>query len=261
MQNSNKQLGKTITAGIIKELLPPESITSNTRLVLGNAMYFKVLWDEKFDPLCTKINTFHLIDGSSVEIPFMTSYKWQFIEVYDGFKVLRLPYKQGQDWTQFSFYIFLPDTLHALALPTLSMKMSLEPDFLNCHIPTEKVPVRNFRIPKFKISKGIEFSKIFANLGLGLPFIPTGDLSEMVDSPEFSQYYVESIHHQCFVEVNEEGTEAAAASAVLVAVCMPPPGPPPVDFVADHPFLFLIREDRSGLVLFMGYMFNPLLAE
>ncbi|KAJ3699058.1 hypothetical protein LUZ61_002763 [Rhynchospora tenuis] len=248
---------KQATAGKIEELLPPESIRSNTRLVLGNAMYFKGLWDEKFNPLYTRIDAFHLVDGSSVVTPFMTSSEKEFIEVYEGFKVLRLPYKRGQDSRLFSFYIFLPDTFNGL--PNLSMKMSSEPDFLNLHIPKEKVPVRNFRIPKFKISKGIEFSEIFANLGLDLPFIPTGDLSEMVDSPESSQYYVESIHHQCFVEVNEEGTEAAAATfAWPVLLCMPPP---PVDFVADHPFLFLIREDRSGLVLFMGHIFNPLLAE
>ncbi|KAJ3699062.1 hypothetical protein LUZ61_002767 [Rhynchospora tenuis] len=246
-----------MTAGHIKDLLPSGSITVDTRLVLGNAMYFKGLWAAKFDPLYTKINTFHLIDGSSLETPFMASSEKQFIAVYDGFKVLRLPYKQGQDWRQFSFYIFLPDNIHAL--PTLLMKMSSEPDFLNRHIPTGKVPVRNFRIPKFKISMGIDyFSEIFKNLGLALPFEVTGDLSEMVDSLEYRRYYVSRIVHKCFVEVNEEGTEAAAASGVIIELQC---ARKPIDFVADHPFLFLIREDRSGVVLFMGHFLNPLSVE
>ncbi|KAJ4754340.1 Serpin family protein [Rhynchospora pubera] len=248
-----------MTAGKIKELLPFRSVKEETRLILGNAMYFNGSWDAKFDPLYTKINTFHLIDGNSVETPFMTSSKKQFIAVYDGFKVLKLPYKQGQDFRQFSFCIFLPDASNAL--PNLSMKMCSEPDFINRHIPTEKVLVGNFRIPKFKISMGIEFSEILKNLGLVLPFTMTGDLSEMVDSSEASQYYVSQIVHKCFIEVNEEGTEAAAASAaILMFGCALPIGEP-IDFVADHPFLFFIRDDRSGVVLFMGYLLNPLLAE
>ncbi|KAJ4754342.1 serpin [Rhynchospora pubera] len=136
--------------------------------------------------------------------------------------------------------------------------MSSEPDFINRHIPTKKVLVGNFRIPKFKISMRIEFSKIFKNLGLVLPFTITGDLSEMVDSLEARQYYVSQIVHKCFIEVNEVGTEAAAASAaILRAGCAPPIGKP-IDFVADHPFLFLIRDDRSGVVLFIGYLLDNL---
>ncbi|KAJ3699061.1 hypothetical protein LUZ61_002766 [Rhynchospora tenuis] len=164
--------------------------------------------------------------------------------------------RKGQDSRQFSFYIFLPYAFNGLS--NLSMKMSSEPDFLNRHMPKKTVPVGDFRIPKFKISDGMEFSKMFASLGLDLPFKPTRDFSEMVDSPEFSHYKVSQISHKCFVEVDEEGTEAAAASAVECGMyCTSVEHEEPVDFVADHPFLFLIREDQSGLVLFMGHLLNP----
>ncbi|KAJ4754338.1 Serpin-Z2B [Rhynchospora pubera] len=119
------------------------------------------------------------------------------------------------------------------------------------------MPVWNFRIPKFKISTGIDFSEILKNLGLVLPFGVTGDLSEMVDSLEYRKYYVSHIARKCFVEVNEDGTEAAAASGVVTELQC---ARQPIDFVADHPFLFLILEDRSGVVLFMGHFLNPLLA-
>jgi serpin B len=225
-------------------------------VVLGNALYFNGTWKEKFNPLFTKTNTFHLIDGGTIKTPFMSSSGRQFISVHEGFKVLKLPYKQGRDWRQFSFYIFLPDNSND-GLLNLSTKLSSEPDFLNQHIPMEKVQVDDFRIPKFNISMEFQFSDIFQNLGLVLPFKMTGDFSEMVDSPQGEKYYVSEIVHKCFVEVNEEGTEAAAASAAILVGCGSWMGKP-IDFVADHPFLFLIREDTSGVVLFMGLLLNPL---
>jgi serpin B len=192
-----------------------------------------------------------------IKTPFMSSSGRQFIAVYDGFKVLKLPYKQGKDWRQFSFYIFLPDN-PSDGLLNLSMKLSSEPDFLNRHIPVEKVPVGNFRIPKFNISREFKFSDILKNLGLVLPFEMTGDFSEMVDSPEVDKYNVSEIIHKCFVAVNEEGTEAAVASAAILKVGCARQTGKPIDFVADRPFLFLIREDKTGFVLFTGLLVNPL---
>ncbi|XP_078174701.1 serpin-ZXA-like [Carex rostrata] len=247
------------TAGHIKNLLTPGLVTSDTRLILGNALYFKGAWDESFDPLFTKTNIFHLIEGSSIEIPFMASGKRQFISVYDDFKVLKLPYEQGEDRKQYSFYLFLPNTFNGLL--NLSIKLSSEPDFLNHHVPMKKVLVGDFRIPKFKISMEMKFSDILKNLGLVMPFTMTGDFSKMVESSDVRQYYVSEIVHKCFVGVNEEGTEAAAASAAIMRFGCAPLMGEPIDFVADHPFLFLIREDTSGVVLFAGHLMNPLLTE
>ncbi|CAN6292705.1 unnamed protein product [Urochloa humidicola] len=244
-----------ITSGLIKEILPPGSVDHTTRLVLGNALYFKGAWTEKFDASKTKDSEFHLLDGSSVQAPFMSSTDKQYIAYDDNLKVLKLTYQQGGDKRQFSMYILLPEAQDGIW--SLSEKLSSEPEFLEKHIPMRKVPVKEFKVPKFKISFGFEASKLLKGLGLQLPFSPEADVSELVDSPEGQNLCVSSVFHKSFVEVNEEGTEAAAASAatvVLRSFTMP------MDFVADHPFLFLIREDMTGVVLFIGHVVNPLLA-
>ncbi|KAL0351952.1 UNVERIFIED_CONTAM: Serpin-ZX [Sesamum calycinum] len=201
------------TDSLIQEILPSGSVDASTRLIFTNAVYFKGAWNEKFDESATQDHEFFLLDGSSVQAPFMTSEKKQYILAFDGFKVLGLPYKQGRDKRRFSMYFFLPDANDGL------------PDL---------------------IEKG---------LGLDHPFSGDG-LNEMVDSPLSQNLYVSSIYHKSFIEVNEEGTEAAAASAAVVKLRALQVDDK-LDFVADHPFLFLIREDMTGVVLFIGQVLNP----
>ena len=244
-----------VTSGLIKELLPPGSVDQTTRLVLGNALYFKGAWTEKFNVSETRDSEFHLLDGTSVQAPFMSSGKDQCIACYDDFKVLKLAYQQGGDKRKFSMYILLPEARDGLW--SLAEKLSSEPEFMEEHIPTRKVPVGQFKVPKFKVSFGFEASDLLKGLGLELPFSSQADLSELVHLPAGQNLCVSSIFHKSFVEVNEEGTEAAAASAAVVMLCS---FRMPTDFVADHPFLFLIREDTTGVLLFVGHVVNPLLA-
>ncbi|KAJ8762349.1 hypothetical protein K2173_007507 [Erythroxylum novogranatense] len=241
------------TNGLIKEVLPAGSVDSNTRLVLTNAVYFKGAWKDKFDAARTKEDDFWLLNGSSVRVPFMTSRKKQFAQAFEGFKVLKLPYNQGDDKRQFSMYFFLPDAKDGL--PALVDKMDAQSGFLDRHLPLQEVEVGNFRIPKFNISFGFEASKTFKELGLVLPFSGEGDLTEMVDSDLGQKLYVSRIFHKSFIGVNEEGTEAGAASAGVIKLRGLPL--PAIDFVADHPFLFLIREDMTGVVLFIGHVLKP----
>ncbi|XP_062099209.1 serpin-ZX [Humulus lupulus] len=243
------------TNGLIKEVLPPGSVDSTTKLIFANALYFKGAWSEQFDASKTKDNDFHLLNGSSVKVPFMTSKKKQVVGAYDGVKVLALPYKQGEDKRRFSMYLFLPDAKDGL--PALVEKMGSESGFLERHLPSQKVEVGDFMIPKFKISFGFEASDTLKGLGLVLPFSGEGGLTEMVDSPVGQGLCVSDIYHKSFVEVNEEGTEAAAASAGVVMLRSILVSKK-IDFVADHPFLFLIREDMTGMVLFSGQVVNPL---
>ncbi|KAH9758432.1 hypothetical protein WN944_008638 [Citrus x changshan-huyou] len=244
------------TNGLVKEVLPPGSVDNSTRLIFANALYFKGAWNETFDSSKTKDYDFHLLNGGSIKVPFMTSKKNQFVSAFDGFKVLGLPYKQGEDKRRFSMYFFLPDAKDGL--PTLLEKMGSESKFLDHHLPSQRVEVGDFRIPRFKISFGIEVSKVLKGLGLVLPFSGEGGgLAEMVDSPVGKNLYVSSIFQKSFIEVNEEGTEAAAASAatvVLRSILLLDK----IDFVADHPFVFMIREDMTGLVMFIGHVLNPL---
>ncbi|CAJ2641064.1 unnamed protein product [Trifolium pratense] len=240
------------TNGLIKEILPPDSVDSQTKLVFTNALYFKGEWNEKFDASKTEDYDFHLLNGSSIKVPFMTSKKKQFIRAFDGFKVLGLPYKQGGDKRQFSMYIFLPDEKDGLS--TLVEKVSSESELLGHKLPLNKVEVGDFQIPKFKISFGLETSDILKELGVALPF-SGGGLTKMVDSTMGQSLYVSDIFHKSFIEVNEEGTEAAAATAATVLFRGLPTR---LDFVADHPFLFIIREDLTGTIIFVGQVLNPL---
>ncbi|KAJ4966192.1 hypothetical protein NE237_018041 [Protea cynaroides] len=216
------------TSGLIKEVLPRGSVNCSTKLIFANALYFKGTWKE--------------------------NKKKQFVCAYDGFKVLKLPYSQGQDKRHFSMYFFLPNTRDML--PALVNKLASEPGFLDRYLPSEAVKVGDFRIPRFKISFGFEVSKVLKGLGLVLPF--SGGLTEMVDSPLDQNLCVSSIFHKSYLEVNDEGTEAAAATAaVKMYRCL---GPDAIDFVADHPFMYMIREDTTRVVLFIGHVLNPLLA-
>lgn len=245
------------TNGLIKELIPFGSVDSDTRLILANALYFKGAWTHSFDSSRTSNSNFYLLNGGSVTVPFMTSKGKQFIKsYYSGFKVLRLCYEQGSDDNrQLSMYIFLPDTINGL--PSLLKKVSSEPDFLDQHVPHFQVEVGKFMVPRFKFSFGFETSETLKQLGLTLPF-SNPDLSEMVDSEVIGKNLcVSKIFHKAFIEVNEEGTEAAAATAAIVMLRCARIDNDKVDFVADHPFMFLIREDISGVVLFIGHVMNP----
>lgn len=242
------------TRGLIREILPAGSLDNSARLVFANALYFKGAWNEKFDASATKEYDFHLGSGSSVKAPFMTSKEKQFIGACDEFKVLGLPYKQGEDKRRFTMYFLLPDTNDGL--PALVERVASQSGFWDRHLPQTRVEVGDFRIPKFKISYGVEISNVLKELGVTLPF-SGGELTEIADSVTGQNLYVSNIFHKAFIEVNEEGTEAAAASAAVIklrALALPSK----IDFVADHPFLFIVREDMTGTLLFVGKVLHPL---
>lgn len=245
------------TSGLIKDLLPWGSVTSATRLIFANALYFKGAWNEKFDPRFTQDDDFHLLDGSKVQVPFMTSRKkQQFISAFDDFKVLRLPYKQRKDHRHFSMYFFLPDAKDGL--PALVEKVCSESGVFNRHLPRQKERVNAFLIPKFKFSFGFEATEVLKGLGMVLPFCTENDLSGIKDSPVDEDLFVSDIFHKAFIEVDECGTKAAAATAGYICGCGRGPPPDGMDFVADHPFMFVIREETTGVVLFIGQVLNPL---
>ena len=134
-------------------------------------------------------------------------------------------------------------------------ELSSQPGFLNSHMPSEKVEVGKFKLPRFKISFGFEASKAFVKLGVGKSFLP-GGLTKMVDLPMGDELFVSGIFQESFIEVNEDGTETAFASLGIVEfLCATEDFPH--DFVADHPFIIVLREDKSGGVLAIGHVLNP----
>ncbi|CAA0816301.1 Serpin-ZX [Striga hermonthica] len=242
------------TNGVIKNLLSRGSVDSMTMLILANALYFKGFWASKFDPSLTQVHDFFLLNGRSVRVPFMTSSKNQLALAFDDFKVLKLPYQTGQDTRAFSMYFFLPNARDGLQ--ALVEKFGSISGFVEHHTPRRRVKMGNFRLPKFKISSDFEASQFFKKQGLVLPF--QDGLTEIVYSHPNTAPRISLFMHKAYVEVDEQGTEAAAVTYVAMYGCMM--AMPPVDvfdFVADHPFLFVIREEISGVVLFVGQVVNP----
>ncbi|XP_040385937.1 serpin-Z1-like [Oryza brachyantha] len=250
---------ESATAGRIKDFLPERAVDEATPAVLGNALYFKGAWESKFEPQSTRDDVFYLLNGGHVPTPFMSSGKRQYIACRAGYKVLRLPYARGRDTDRlFSMYIYLPDERHGLA--DLLRKLCSDPALIeDSGTLAEKVPVGAFMVPRFSLSHKMNAAETLQDLGLRLPFeYPGADLSGMLE-PAPEKIVVSAVYHECFVEVNEEGTEAAAATAVVMLIgCAAPKTPVHVvDFVADHPFVFLIKEDLSGVVVFAGQVTNP----
>ncbi|XP_076914964.1 serpin-ZX-like [Bidens hawaiensis] len=249
------------TNGLIKDVIDANSVNKFTKLIFANAVYFKGAWSEKFDESLTEESEFHLLNGNQVQVPFMTNEEDRlFVCEFDDFKVLGLPYSKDEDEQedrQFTMYVFLPDAEDGLQ--SLVEKISSTSDFIDCHIPQKKERVGEFLLPKFKISNAFEASSMLKDLGRVLPFTDECDLTEVADSSAGESLYVSSIHHKSFVEVCEEGTEAAAHSIMLMTRCARGSSEKPkrIDFVADHPFLFVIREDETGVVLFVGQVVDP----
>jgi serpin B len=226
--------------------------------VLANALYFKGAWERKFDACLTRDEAFFLHDGCVVRVPFMSSTSKQCIACRPDYKVVRLRYaQQGRgEHRVFSMYIYLPDAHDGL--PTLLHKLSADPALLeSSRTLTDEVPVRAFRVPRFTVAYKTNAREMLLDLGLLLPLDrDAADFGDIVEAGAPEPLVVSDVYHESFVEVNEEGTEAASATAVAMRFgCTRLEAP--VDFVADHPFVFLIKEELSGVVVFAGQVIDP----
>lgn len=231
----------------ITDLLPKGAVTPDMRLILTNAIYFKGDWAAQFDKDSTNPNdTFHLAAGGTTTVPMMNrtgSYK--YFEG-SGFQALTLPYK-GND---LSMVVLLPR--QANGLPALEKSLTAE----TIAQWTTQGNAREVQVglPKFKMTSMFSLGEQLKALGMALPFTPRADFSALCTS---DQLFISSVVHKAFVDVNEEGTEAAAATGVLMQTTAMRQPVQPVVFRADHPFLFVIRDNRSGAVLFLGRVANP----
>ncbi|KAF7803115.1 serpin-ZX-like [Senna tora] len=256
------------TKGLIRQLLPSGSLDEDTKLVLVNALYFKGSWDQKFDPSKTSTRNFNLLNGQIIRVPFMTTRFFTLDEYYyksfENFKMLKIPYQSGINNTtttlKFSMYFLLPH--HNDGLPNLIHTLNSNPTFLNQNFGLKREELDELRIPRFKFCFNyFDAIRDMKDLGLTLPFLP-GDLTEISDSSLLSEILcVSNIVHKAFIEVNEEGTEAAASSVAILRAyaCAGRIHFQKPSFVADHPFLFMIREETSMAVFFVGAVLNPLL--
>ncbi|KAM0900743.1 hypothetical protein ACQ4PT_020446 [Festuca glaucescens] len=205
------------TAGLIKDFLPPSSVSAATRCILANALYFKGVWESKFDAQLTQPRTFHLPDYREVCVPFMSSRESQYIDCCTDWKVLKLRYACGGGGARarrFAMYVYLPNQRHGLQ--SMLQELASSPELLKGSMDLWRaVPVGDFRVPKFTISYKTEATGLLQGLGLRLPFDDgAADLSEMLEPTKTAdkRFFVSNVYHQSLVEVNEEGTVAAAAT-------------------------------------------------
>ncbi|KAL6626513.1 hypothetical protein ACP70R_030239 [Stipagrostis hirtigluma subsp. patula] len=267
------------TSNLVASILGPGTVTKDTRLVVASAVYFKGTWAIPFDKNWTREFKFHRLDGSAVDAQFMQSGLPQLVAVHDGFKVLKMPYKvhhplDGLRATaravippplpppppRYAMCVFLPDKRDGLW--SLEDKMASSPGFLEKHMPERRVAVGEFRVPKFKVSFYTSVKRALQDLGVKAVFDPSrAELPDMMEDGDAREepLFVGDVLHRAVIEVDEEGTQAAAATAcALEGGCLRrPDAAVRVDFVADHPFAFFVVEEESGAILFAGHVLDP----
>lgn len=244
------------TENKIRELLQPGSLNSDTRLVLTNAIYFKGNWEEQFKKEDTKNEDFRLSATRIIKTSLMHMTKG--FNYFDGgsFQALEIPYKKKS----LSMIALLPKAMEGLSAFEQSLTPAKLQQLLGQLRPAQTVIVT---MPKFKMEAQFRLRDTLIVMGMKEAFDPKmADFSGMASRETMRRagnLYISAVIHKAYVDVNEEGTEAAAATAVTVTLSAvrPIPPTPPIIFRADHPFMFLIRDNRSGSILFLGRVTNP----
>ncbi len=232
----------------IKELLPERSLDVLTRLVLVNAVYFKAKWEYGFDEMFTQPKPFFVDGKTEVQVPLMHRKLSIGYLKGDDYQAIELPYEGGR----LGMIVFLPNAKDGL--PAFEKKMTAEglAKLMGMLKPESNIQVS---LPKFTFFWGGAMKEYLQALGMVVPFEDDADFSGMTGKKDLK---ISEVYHQAFVEVNEAGTEAAAASAVvMMEKGISFEDEEPKEFLADHPFLFLIRERETGTVLFMGRVTDP----
>ncbi|XP_034429056.1 leukocyte elastase inhibitor-like [Hippoglossus hippoglossus] len=241
------------TQGKIQDLLAQDVVDNMTRLVLVNAIYFKGNWNEQFKESDTKDDHFRINKNESKPVKMMhqkTKFPLTFISEFNC-QVLEIPYK-GEE---LSMLIFLPMDIDdsSTGLEKLEKELTYE-NFVKWTRPDtmEKEEVQ-LGLPRFKMEESYDMKDVLISMGMVDAFdMGMSDFSGMSPSDDLG---LSKVVHKAFVEVNEEGTEAAASTAAVMKWrCRPKP---PVRFIADHPFLFFIRHNPTMSVLFAGRFCSP----
>ncbi len=239
-----KQTEKKIT-----DLIPQGGLSPEAKLVLTNAVYFLGSWDSPFNAERTKKEPFHVAAEEKIDVDMMFQAETFQYGENDLLQVLELPYAERN----FSMFVFLPREVDGLA--KLEEQMTAE----NVRTWIQEVYRENevrVSLPKFKTVSQFELGSVLQQLGMSTAFkAEAADFSGMTGGKDL---FISAVHHKAFVDVNEKGTEAAAATGVVMAPTSAPIEPEePKVFRADHPFVFVIRDNRTEMLLFVGRMVNP----
>ncbi|MCX5645766.1 MAG: ankyrin repeat domain-containing protein [Phycisphaerae bacterium] len=237
------------TENRIKDLIQPRHLTDFTRLVLTNAIYFKGKWKNEFDPKDTKDAAFYVSPSKFIQVPTMHHEEVFGYAQVKSLQVLEMPYRGNE----LSMLVLLPARIEGLKELEQSLSVEALRDWKS-HLQQKKVIVF---LPKFRTTFQAELKATLQSMGMVDAFQwPGANFAGFDGDPNW--FYIGEVIHKAYVDVNEEGTEAAAATAVVMMLGGMPV-PPPV-FRADHPFLFLIQENSTGSILFMGRVAHPLQA-
>ena len=218
-------------------------ITPYTDLILANAIYFKGKWLDPFDKKLTKERPFHPAIGAVKNMPMMEMSKKFNYRKGSGYQAVRLPY-MGDD---LAMYVFLPDPGSS---PVKLLQIMNGDKWRNVTMPGFSEQEGTVVLPKFKLENSLELNQPLEALGMKEAFNQRqADFSGMFNDP----HHISEVRQKAFVEVGEEGTEAAAVTDIALAnSAMPLSLPKPFEMIVDRPFLFAIVDARSEMILFMG---------
>ncbi len=226
----------------IKDLIPQGAINSMTRLVLANAIYFYADWQYQFDPNDTRDAVFYLLDEDQVNVPMMSQLCSFLYTQGEGYQAVEMPYVGGKA----AMTIFVPDSGKFA-----DFESNMSPDQIDEIIANLAHRQVELTLPKFTYESEFSLAKTLIEMGMTDAF-SDADFSGMDGTKDL---LISDVFHKAFVAVDEEGTEAAAATAVVMAKCAAPMID--VTLTIDRPFIYLIRDTETGTVLFLGRVLNP----
>ncbi len=235
------------TADKIQNLIPSGAVNAGTRLVLTNAVYFKGDWQSPFASDVTANGEFHLRSKDpAITVPMMhQTASFQYME-NDQFQGLQMPYK-GDD---LAMLILLPKSVDGIG----GLESTLDSKLMDQTVAALHSARVQIAMPKFKMSQEFSLGKILGGLGITKALDPhQADFSGMDGMRDL---YLSEVVHKSFVAVDEKGTEAAAATGIVMRATAMPAAPPLV-FTADHPFIVMIRDTHTGVILFLGRVDDP----
>jgi serpin B len=228
------------TKNKIKDLLPQGSLDTSTRLVLANAIYFKAKWASPFKHESTQPGTFHAQSGDVTAQMMHQGSSFGYAKE-EGFQAVQLPYKGDR----FSMIALLPDGNLADAVK------SLTPESLSRVVGSLAPTGLELEMPKWTYDSGFQLKDALTALGMPHAF-ENADFSGMGGKEPLA---ISDVYHKAFVAVDEEGTEAAAATGVVMGATAA--APPPQKLVLDRPFLYLIYDNDTASILFLGQVMDP----
>jgi serpin B len=231
------------TEGRIKNVLPEGSVDSLTRFILANAIYFNAAWKYEFDEDRTRDDPFYLLEGGEVTVPMMRQTRSFGYAEGDGYQAVELLY----DGSELSMVIFLPREGSFEAF-----EQALDSEQANAIINAVGHREVALTMPRFEFDSAFDLNPALEAMGMPIAFSGDADFSGMTGGKDL---YIDGVMQKAFVSVAETGTEAAAVSIVSMAPTSMPE--PPVEFNANRPFIFLIRDIETGTILFLGRVLDP----